>query len=108
VRMTLGEYTRLEKIRRAARLAAEAADPEFQARRAEFEAHNARMIEAERAWSIKNRLSIAYSAGETAFANDEPEDAPGDLPDDEAAEWLTGWNSALADAARSDDEGGVL
>jgi hypothetical protein len=106
IKMTLGEFFKREELRATAQRAAEDADPEIQARKAAFEIENAILVAADKAFAIKNRLSIAYSAGQTAHANDDEREAPADLAADEAAEWLAGWDDAAVDAPGADDEGG--
>lgn len=91
-RMTLGEFTKREAIRMKERAAAEAADPEVQARKKDHEEHERRMVEAERRWAKEN-ASTPFEDGKEAANLALPREAPEELDDDAADQWIDGYDS---------------
>jgi hypothetical protein len=94
-RMTLGELFKREEARIRERIAADDADPEVQARRREHDAHERRMREAEERWAEENATTPhqdGYAAAQLGLLRE----APDALDDDDAAQWLEGYDSAGA------------
>jgi hypothetical protein len=92
-RMTLGEFFKREEGRIRERIAADDADPEVQAKRQEFETRERRMREAEERWA-KEHATTPDQDGYAAAQLGLPREPPDELDDDDAAQWLEGYDSA--------------
>ena len=98
-RMTLGElFKQREEQARAEyeqRLAYEAT-PEGKAEREALEAHQKRMRDADERFAADNPPNLHQQGRDSHEAGD-ARDTPEDLTDEEAEEWLAGWDSLGSD-----------